>query len=347
MRVMAKILTTAVLVNSSLVMASSVTAPATPAAPSTAEVKSVTFAHQNGWAYLPLYVMDKLDLVEKHAKAKNIDVKAEYKNLGSPGVIRDSLISGGVHFGAVGVPTLISLADKTDFKMAANIVSLPMYLNTREDVKSVCDLKGKGKIALPTIKVSVQAVTLQMATDKYCKDPLFLDDQTVSMTHPDAMQALLSNQVSSHFTSPPFQYIELEKGKDLEAEKGMVKVKKLVDSYDVLGGKTSFIMLVGSDKFRVENPKVYEVVVAAFEEALKWINDNKKDAAKLYIEAEKSKETEADVLKQISDPNVVWDSTPDRVGVYAKFMFEKAKSVKKDMDWKFLSMPNLHGKKGS
>lgn len=343
MRLIAKILTTAVLVNSLPVMASSVTAPVAPAK---AELKSITFGHQNGLAYLPLYVMKEKGLIEKHAKEKGFELAAKYLNLGAGGPLQDGLISGQVQFGAVGPAIVASLADKTDIRVAGNMFSAPIYLNTREDVKSVCDLKGKGKIALPTIKVSVQAVTLQMATDKYCKDPFFLDDQTVSMTHPDGMQSFLSGQVSSHFTSTPFQYMELEKGKTIEPEKGMVKVKKLVDSYEILDGKTSFILLVASDKFRQENPKAYEVAIAAYEEAIKWINDNKQDAAKLYIEAEKSKETPESILKQISDPEVFYDSTPLGLGKYAKFM-HKIGTVKKDRDWKELSMPNVHSKKGS
>ena len=304
-----------------------------------AEVGSVTLAHQFGWAYAPVYVMKAQGLVEKHAKKQGIELKADYKNLGSPGVIRDAMLAGQVQYGAVGVPTLITLADKTnlEWKAVGNIVSVPMNFNTTDAAaKTVCDIKGK--IALPTIKTSVQAVTLQIASKAQCGGATALDAKTVSMTHPDGMASLLNNQVDAHFTSPPFN--------ELEVEKGAGKVRTLTDSYKILGGKTSFILLVGSDKFRSANPKANAAVTAAFEEAVQWINANKKQAAELYVKSEKTAETVDDVFKQMSSANTLFDTTPNRIGVYAKFMKEIG-SVKRDMSWKDLSMPNLHERKGS
>jgi NitT/TauT family transport system substrate-binding protein len=304
-----------------------------------AEVSSVAFGHQFGWSYTPFYVMKDQKLVEKYAKQQGIDLAADYKNLGTPGVIRDAMLAGQVQFGAVGVPTLITLADKTnlEWKAVGNIVSVPMNVNTTSaTAKTVCDLQGK--IALPTIKTSVQAVTLQIAAKQQCGTATFLDAKTVSMTHPDGMSSLLNGQVESHVTAPPFN--------DLELEKGAGKVRALTDSYKILGGKTSFILLVGSEKFRTENPKAYAAVSAAFEEAVKWTREHKKEAAALYVRTEKSSETIDDVVKQMSSSDTSFDTTPNRIGVYSKFMKETG-SVKKDMTWKDLSMPNLHERSGS
>ncbi len=303
-----------------------------------AEVNTVSFAHQNGWAYTTLYVMQHHNLVEKQAKLAGIELKADYKNLGSPGVIRDALIAKQIQFGAVGIPTLITLTDKTnnEYQAVGNIVSLPMYLNTTEQVKSVCDIKGK--IALPTIKTSVQAVTLQIAAKKHCGNALALDSKTVSMTHPDGMTSLLNGQVTAHFTSPPFQYVELEESQG--------KVRRLLNSYDVLGGKTSFIVLVGSNTFRKENPKAFAVVTKAFEEAQSWISTHRAEAAALYVKAEKPRESVADVTQQMSDSDILFDITPNRIGVYARFMHEIG-TVKRNLSWQDLSMPNLHSKSGS
>lgn len=303
-----------------------------------AEVNTVSFAHQNGWAYTTLYVMKEQGLVEKNAKSLGIELKADFKNLGSPGVIRDALLAKQIQFGAVGIPTLVTLAEKTngEYLAAGNIVSLPMFLNTTEDAKTVCDIKGK--IALPTIKTSVQAVTLQMAAKQQCGNALAVDSKTVSMTHPDGMASLLTGQITVHFTSPPFQQLELDEGKG--------KVRRLLNSYDVLGGKTSFIVLVGSNSFRKDNPKAYEAVTKAFEEAQSWINNHRPQAAALYVHAEKSRESVEDVTKQMSAPDVLFDITPNRIGVYAHFMHEIG-TVKRDLSWKDLSMPNLHSKSGS
>lgn len=313
-----------------------------------AEKLTITLAFQNGWAYTPLRVMDEQNLIEKHAKKLGIEVNSVYKNLGSPGVIRDAMLSGDVQFGAVGVPTLIIMADKTkgDWKAVGNIVSVPMFLNTTGKAKTICDIEGK--IALPTIKSSVQATTLQMASQQQCKgkdkdkdkgDPFFLDPKTVSMTHPDGYAALLNGQIEAHFTSPPFNQLEIKNGKDKN-------VRTIANSYDILGGRTSFILLIGSDKWREAHSKAYQAVSEAFEEAILWTKNNPMEAAKLYVEKEKSKESVEEVHNQMIDPDTLFDTTPNNIGKYSKFLLEIG-TVKNNMDWKYLSMPNLQNRKGS
>jgi hypothetical protein len=43
---------------------------------------------------------------------------------------------------------------------------------------------------------------------------------------------------------------------------------------------------------------------------------------------------------------MIFDTTPNRIGVYAQFMKEIG-TVKHNMSWKDLSMSNLTGRKGS
>src|SRR6185312_3884163 len=95
------------------------------------------------------------------------------------------------------------------------INSMPLYLNTRNPaVKTLKDFTDKDRIALPAVKVSIQAVTLQMAAEQAFGpgQQNKLDQLTVSMKHPDALAALLSgrSEVTAHFGSAPFQYQELE-----------------------------------------------------------------------------------------------------------------------------------------
>jgi NitT/TauT family transport system substrate-binding protein len=308
--------------------------------PAAAEVTEINIGYQYGIGYTPFHVMEHFGLLEKAAKQAGINLKANYRNLGTPGVVRDAMLAHEVQYGAVGVPTLIILADKTalDFKAVGNIVSLPMNFNVNTAVvgHNWCDIKGK--IALPTIKSSVQAVTLQMAAQQQCHDAFKLDPNTVSMTHPDGMAALLNNQVDAHLTAPPFNELEVSLGKG--------KVKTLFDSYSVLGGPTSFILLVGSQKFANDNPKAHAVLVNAFEEAVSWTRTHKKEAAELYVAAEKSKDSVADVLAQMSDPKMIFDTTPNRIGVYAKFM-QDIGTVKHSMSWQDLSMSHLAKRQGS
>jgi NitT/TauT family transport system substrate-binding protein len=308
-----------------------------------AEPSTVGFGHQNGWAYTPLYVMREKGLIEKHAKAAGIELTPIYKNLGNAGTIRDAILAGDIQFGVVGPPTLITMFDKThDIKMLANFVSLPMLLITsNEQIKSLCDfLKFPGKIGLPTVKSSVQAVTLQMAAKKQCGGFSVLDRLTVGLTHPDSMQALMNGHgdITAHFSSPPFQ--------DLELDHADGKRHVVLDSYEVLGGKTTFITMVGSEKWVTANPKAAAVVSAAVEEAIRFTAEHHEEAAKIYLKAEKSKEPLALVTRQMGSDKVDFNSTPNHVETYSDFMHEIG-TIKSKPTWKELSLPVLQTRKGS
>jgi len=305
---------------------------------SQAETTQLKIGYQYGLSYLPIHVMARQGLVEKHAKALGLSLEMQYLNLGSSGVLRDALLSGQVDYGAIGPPALIFLADRTDgaYKMAANIAAFPMILNTTEKVKSICELKGK--IALSAVKSSVYAIALQMASKQQCHDPFLLDPNTVSMTNPDGMAALLNAQVAAHFSAYPFVEQEIALGNG--------KIKPLLNSYDTMGGPAALIVLVGKDSFRTQNPKVYAAMLAALDEAMTWIKTHKLAAAQLYIQTEHSKEPVETVVAQLSSPAVIFDITPRQISQYAHFMREVG-TTKKDWDWKSLSSPNLYSLNGS
>ena len=121
--------------------------------------------------------------------------------------------------------------------------SVPQWVNTTNPkVKTVCDFAEGDKIALPTVKSSVQAVTLQMMTKAACSDAFRDDRFTVSMPHPDGYNALMSGTVSAHMTTPPFATDEVANGRG--------KVRTVASSYDVLGGRGTLVFLIASERWR-------------------------------------------------------------------------------------------------
>ena len=142
------------------------------AAAARAETASVSVAYQYGLAYLPLMVMREQKLLEQQARAAGLgDVAVTYATMSGPGLINDGLLSGSVQFGAVGPPSLVTLWAKTKgrlgVRMVGGLAAMPMYLNSMNPaVRTLADFGETDKIALPSVKVSVQAVTLQMAAAK-------------------------------------------------------------------------------------------------------------------------------------------------------------------------------------
>lgn len=312
-----------------------------------AELSQITVARQYGVSYLPLMVMQQEKLIEKQAKAEGIaNLKVDWVKFAGGNVMNDALISDSLQFASGGVGPLVKIWAKTKGNLNVKAVSalnaMPLYLNTRNpNVKTVKDFTDKDKIALPAVKVSIQAVTLQMAAaqafgeDNYDK----LDKYTVTMSHPDGMTALLSGagEVDSHFTSPPFQYKELEDP----------HVHTVLSSFDVLGGPATFNVIWTTSKFRKDNPKLYKAFTAALAEAIDKINKDKKWGAEEYIKAANSKDSVDFIYKILTDPKVEFTMTPKATTKYSDFLYKVGAIKVKPQSWKDMFFSNVHGLPGS
>ncbi len=172
---------------------------ALPAAPALAEMSEITIARQPSIGHLPLMIMQERRLIETMAEAEGLgEVKVNYATFAGGSNMNDALLSNTIQFAAGGVPPLILLWSKTagtsnEVKGVAAMNSMPLLMNVnREDIRSIEDFKPGDKIALPSVKVSVQAMVLQMAAAKIWGDENYgkLDPLTVSMSHPDGLAAL-------------------------------------------------------------------------------------------------------------------------------------------------------------
>jgi NitT/TauT family transport system substrate-binding protein len=310
------------------------------------EMSEINVAQQYGIGYLPLMLMEEQKLIEKHAKAAGVDVKVGWAKFAGGNVMNDALLSGSLQFASGGVGPFVTLWSRTkgnlDVKAVSAINSMPLYLNTRNpNVKSIKDFTEKDRIGLPAVKVSIQAVTLQMAAEKAFGEGQQgkLDSLTVSMSHPDAQTALLSGQseITAHFSSPPFQYQQLQKP----------GIRTVLNSYEVLGGPATFNVVWTTSKFRSENPKLYDAFVKALDEASAQINRDKKAAAEAYLRISRDKSTPAEILAMLNDPDIVFTTTPQNVMKYVDFMAKVGSIKVKPDSWKDLFFPNIHGAAGS
>jgi NitT/TauT family transport system substrate-binding protein len=316
------------------------------AGPARAEVSELKVAEQYGISYLPLMIMEDEKLIEKHARAAGVDVKVEWSKFASGAVMNDAMLSGNLQFASGGVAPFATLWAKTrgniDVRGVAAINSMPLYLVTNNpNVKTIKDFTDKDKIALPAVKVSIQAVTLQMAAEKAFGpgQQNRLDRLTVSMAHPDAATALLSgkSEITAHLGSPPFQYQELE-------HKGMHRV---LNSYDVLGGPATFNVVWTTKKFHDENPKLYAAFVAALDEATAQINQDRNKAAQTYLRISKDKDSLEDILKMLNDPEIRYTTTPNNTMKYVDFMHKVGSIKVKPDSWKDMYFPSAQKLNGS
>ncbi len=288
-------------------------------ASSRAEVNEIVVAQQYGVSFIPLMVMEKQGLVEKHAAAAGLpDLKMVWAKVAGPSAMNDGLISNAIQFAAQGAPSLITLWDKTrgQIKGVAAMTTYPIYLVTRNpDIKSIKDFTDKDKIAVPSVKISTQAIMLQMAAAKTFgeKEYAKLDPLTISLAHPDAMLAFINNTagVNAHFSSSPFYEQEIK----------IPDAHLITTNYEILGGPASALVLTATAKFREGNPKAYKAFYDALGEAIAIVNKDKRAAAELYLAvAQDRKNSVDDILAIINDKDYRYTLTPEKVFKTAQFM---------------------------
>jgi NitT/TauT family transport system substrate-binding protein len=311
-----------------------------------AEVSTVRLAKQFGISYLPLTVMQEEKLLEKQAKAAGLDLTTEWLRFTGGSGMNEALLSGNLDFAAGGVGPALTIWGKTQknlkVKGVAALNAMPLYLvTTNPDVKTIKDFTEKDKIALPTVKTSIQAVTLQMAAEKAFGEGQQgkLDSLTVSMGHPDALTAMLGggSEITAHFGSSPFQEIELKNP----------KAHKVLDSYDVLGGPHTFNIVWASSKFADANPTVMKVFVAALTESMERIKSDPDGVAALWLKAENVKMSQEDAVAIIKSPQNEWTTTPKKMLSYLDYMNRAGLVAAKTGDWRDLFFPEIHGASGS
>ena len=313
-----------------------------------AEASLVRISKGYGILYLPLIVMEQQKLLEKHAAAAGLGpVQVQWLTLDGGNVINDAMLAGTLDIAGIGAPGFITLWSKARGIAASEVIGLSglsatsLYLNTNNPkIKTIKDFGPNDKIALPGIKTSLSAVVLQMIAahefgrENYNK----LDPLTVGLSHPDALVALTAGktEITAHFTSPPFSYLELKDP----------KITRVVNSVDVIGNITLDVVFAPK-RFTEANPKLIAAFLEAQEEANRLIVEKPDLAAEIFVNSSKVKVATDEVLSILKDKDTRFSTTPDQVMNFADFMGLAGTIKTKPKYWKELFIPLLHSRSGS
>jgi NitT/TauT family transport system substrate-binding protein len=311
-----------------------------------AQTRTIRIAKQFGISYLPLTIMEEKKLLEAQGRQLGLDLKTEWVQFTGGPPMNEAIISGNLDFASGGVGPLLTIWSKTrgnlGVKGVAALNAMPLDLNSNNpDVKTIKDFTDKDRIALPGVKVSIQAVTLQMAAEKVFGRGQYdkLDSLTVTLSHPDGMAQLLSgkSEITAHFTSAPFMYQELEDK----------RIHKVLDSYEVLGGPHTFNVVWATAKFHDENPKVMQAFIAALDDAMKQIAKDPAEAAKVWVKNENSKIPVAEIERMMRLPENEWTMVPKQIMAYADFMSRVGLIAAKPAQWQDVFFDGIHKLPGS
>ena len=299
-----------------------------------AAIAEVAIARQPSLGHLPLMIMEARGLLEKHAAARGLrDLSVRYVTLAGGAAMNDALLSGSIHFAAGGVPPLILLWSKTEgtrlaVKGVAAMNTMPLLMNTNNPaIRSLKDFTDRDKIALPAVKVSVQAMFLQMAAEKELGPThrTDLDRLTVTLSHPDGMAALLSGgAITAHFTAAPVQELELRKP----------GIRTILDTFDVLGEPSTFNVVWASSAFVTANPELHSAFTAALEEAMAAIATDRTSVAQAYVRLAKDPSDAGLIETILNDPKVAFTTVPRAIDKYAAFMARAEMIRREPKDWR-------------
>ena len=308
---------------------------------------TVRIARQPSLGHLPLMLMEERGLLQKAAAARGIaGLQVQYVTLAGGAAMNDALLSGQIQFAAGGVPPLVLLWSKTAgtglaVKGVAAMNSMPLLMNTNNPkVHRLADLTDRDKIALPAVKVSVQAMFLQMAAEKELGAARRneLDRLTVTLSHPDGMAALFAgNEITAHFTAAPIQELELRRP----------GIRTVFNTFDILGEPSTFNVVWASSAFVEANPLLYAAFTVALDEAVAAIDADKAEAARAYVRLARDASDAGLIGEILADPQVRFTTTPRAIGKYADFMVRAGTIRRGAGSWKDLFFANVHDKAGS
>jgi NitT/TauT family transport system substrate-binding protein len=318
----------------------------TLATPVAGRAETVRIARQFGISYLPLILMQDAGLLEREGRARGLDLSVEWITFTGGPPINDALISGSVDLAAGGVGPMLTLWGRTRgnlrVKGVAALGSMPIWLNTSNPaVRSIADFTERDRIALPGVKVSIQAVVLQMAALQAFGpgQQNRLDPLTVSMGHPDGQAALLGGgtEITAHFTAAPYMY----------AEASAPQVHRVLNSYDVLGGPHTFNLVWATTRYHDRHPEVIAAFTAALDRAMASIRDDPGEAAAVWVRSERARLSPAEAADMIRRPENEWTTTPRRMMEFARFMHATGGLVQAPEGWRDLFFPAVHALDGS
>lgn len=303
-------------------------------------------ATQFGLAYLPLIVMQHDKLWESEAKKLGADIAVDYRQLGGGASLNDALLSDSVNLVAGGTAPMLFMWDRTvgnfNVQAVAALNASPIdILTNKPNIKSLADFGPEDKIAVPSIRVSIQAIALMKASEKAFgtgkPDPLA--DKTVSMQHPDALAALIApnSQISAYVSSSPFQEVALSKP----------GIHKLTDSFEAFDGPSTFSVVYAKADFAKSHPDWARSFHAALKLAMAAIKQDPAASVDKYIAVTGDRTDRALLIDIMSRPDFTFSSVPQRTLDLAQFMHRVGLLKHDPKSWKDFFAEALHDQHGS
>lgn len=304
--------------------------------------RTVRISKGYGVLYLPLLVMEKQRLFERHAAKHGVrDVSVDWVLLDGGNSVNDAMMAGTLDFAGAGAPGFIELWARARGIPNVEVIGISglsttsLSLNAnRPGLTSLRDFTPADRIAVPGIRTSLSAVVLQMVAGKLLGRPHFaqLDSITVNLPHPQAMQALIRREhgVTAHFTSPPFSTLELRQP----------GIHRVVSSVDVLGPLTLDVVFAPKRLVDAE-PALAAAFLGALDDANRAIAQDPRAAAAIYAASSGVGVSHDDVMQMLAAPETRFSVKPNQLMDYVEFLYMAGTIKAKPRAWTEMFTPML------
>ena len=317
--------------------------------PGVANAQSATLkvTRQPSVIYLPTYVMEQQKLIEKHAATLGVPgLAVEWITFAGGGNATDAMLSGSIDVINSGVGNMLLLWDRTRGGVKGIIATsaLPLILVSRDPrIKTLSDLTETDKIAVPTVRVSTQAVLLQIAASAEFGQAAWnkLDGNTVQMSHPDASVALMNprHEVASHFSAPPFVFQTL---------KNVPGAHVVTDTQRIMGSPLTNGMFFATTKFADANPKLIQALKSATLEAEAFIRTNPREAIEMYRRGSNDRLSADELLAMMQEPGMAdYNTKPQGTMRFAEHLHRIGTLKTKPSAWTDYFFPVSHDLAGN
>lgn len=309
--------------------------------------KTISISRQLGILYVPTHVIETQKLIEKHAEALGLPgVSVNWLSFANSSAQQDALLSGGVDIINAGAGPLLLLWDRTRGRVKGITAcsAQPVTLITRDDrIQSLADFGEGDKIAVPTVRISTQAILLQMAARKEFGEDEWghFDRMTVQLGHADAYVAMQNptHEIRTHFASPPFDFYE---------EQNVQGARVLARSQDIIGGPLSQGQFITTTKFADENDILIQALRKAGEEARDFINNDIGASVDIYKTVSGDKTDRQVLIDMFAQPAMMqWDLYPQGTMKFAEHIHTIGTMKTMPESWKDYYLPIAHDMPGN
>lgn len=238
------------------------------------EPATLNIAYQSSIAYAPLLVMKEQGLVEKYYDG---ELTVNYSLMSNGAEINEAITSGAIDVGCLGAaPAITGMGSGVPYKIFAGLSSQPYAILTNQsDINALSDITAEDQIAITNIN-SHPHILLAMAAKEYLGDAHALDNNLVVLGNADGYSSIVSGAVQCHMVISPYNFMEVT---NEEAD-----IHEIEISQDVWPNGNTFIVGVAATALYEKNPALYEALCKATDEAMKYIEENPAETAKILAE---------------------------------------------------------------